>query len=82
MCDFKAKNINKLNTHISTCESYDCDECNFRVKTLSSIRTHMEEVHVETENVKINHLKLDRKDDNFVTITEHLRHELFESDTN
>ena len=57
MCDFKAKNINKLNTHISTYESYECDECYFRVKTLSIIRTQMEEVH-ETENVKNKQFKV------------------------
>ena len=81
MCDFKAKNIKKLNTHLSTCESYECNDCYFRVKTISAIRTHMEELH-ETEDVEIKHLKLDRKDENFVTITEYWRHELFENETN
>ena len=58
-----------MNTHLSTCEIYECDECYFRVKTMSAIGSHMEEVH-ENENVKICHLKLDRKDDNLVSITE------------
>ena len=81
VCDFKAKNLKKLNTHLSTCESYECDECYFRVKTLGAIKSHMKELH-EQDDVKINHLKLDRKDENFVNITEHWRHELFESETN
>ena len=41
----------------------------------------MEELH-ETEDAKINHLKLDRKDVIFGSITEYWRHELFESETN
>ena len=78
ICDFKAKSKKKLNTHLSTCEIYECDECYFRVKTMSAIGSHMEEVH-ENENVKICHLKLDRKDENFVSITEHWRDDLFKS---
>ena len=41
----------------------------------------MKEIH-ENENVKICHLKLDRKDNNLVSITEHWRHELFQSYSN
>ena len=81
LCDFKAKSLNKLNTHLSTCEIYECDTCYFRVKTLSAIRTHMEELHSD-ENMKIIHLKLDRKDEYLVSLTEHLKLELFENDNN
>ena len=76
LCDFKAKSIKKLNTHLSTCEIYECDDCYFRVKTLSEVKAHLEELH-ENENTKIIHAKLDRKDENFISVTEHLRNELF-----
>ena len=59
----------------------ECDECYFRVKTMRAIRTHMVDLH-ETDDWKLNHFKLDRKDENFVTITEHWRHERFESENN
>ena len=39
----------------------------------------MEELHSD-ENMKIIHLKLDRKDEHLVSVTEHLRHELFENE--
>ena len=29
LCDYKAKSIKKLNTHLSTCEIYECDDCYF-----------------------------------------------------
>ena len=66
---------------MSSFEIYECDTCYFRVKTLSAIRTHMEELHSD-ENKKIIHLKLDRKDEHLVSVTEHLRHELFEKENN
>ena len=80
MCDFKAKSKKKLNTHKSTCEVYGCDECYFKVKTLSGIGSHLEDVHGK-ENVKICHLKLDRKDDNLVIITEYWSDDLFKSES-
>ena len=76
LCDYKAKSIKKLNTHLSNCEIYECDDCYFRVTKLSEIKAHLEELH-ENENTKIIHAKLDRKDENFIIVTEHLRNELF-----
>ena len=48
---------------------------------MRTIRTHMVDLH-ETDDWKLNHFKLDRKDENFVTITEHWRHERVESENN
>ena len=39
----------------------------------------MENLHDE-ENIKITHAKLDRKDETFISATEHWRHELFENE--
>ena len=81
LCDFKAKSLRKLETHLSTCEMYECDDCYFRVKKLSDIGSHMKERHSD-ENLNIIHLKLDRKDEDVITLTEHLRNELFENESN
>ena len=51
LCDYKGKDVEKLETHLSTCEAYLCCECNFRGRFISSIRTHMTKEHVQ-ENVK------------------------------
>ena len=65
-----------LNLHLSTCESYECDYCYFRVKQMTDIKDHMEETH-DNENFKIIHGKVDRKNENFIKTTEHLRFDLF-----
>ena len=65
-----------LNLHLSACESYECDYCYFIVKQMTDIKDHMEETH-DNENFKIIHGKVDRKNENFIKTTEHLRFDLF-----
>ena len=43
LCDYKANSLENLNTHLTTCESYECDNCYFRVKTLAAIEDHVKE---------------------------------------
>ena len=76
LCDFKAKDLEKLETHLSTCETYECDLCYFRVTKICEIKTHMMEKH-ENENVKIIHGKQDRKNEEEIDCAEHLRFDLF-----
>ena len=76
LCEYKAGNIENLNIHLSTCEIYECDNCFFRVKVLSHMEDHMDEKHAQ-ENLNIIHGKVDRKNENCIKTTEHLKNELF-----
>ena len=76
LCEFKAGNSENLNTHLSTCEIYECENCFFRVKLLSEMEDHMDEKHA-LENLHIIHGKIDRKNENFIKTSEHLRNDLF-----
>ena len=76
LCDYKAENIENLQTHLITCESYECENCFFRVHHLSQMEVHMDEKH-EQQNLNIIHGKIDRKNENIIKTTEHLRFNLF-----
>ena len=76
LCDFKADSLETLNLHLTTCESYQCYRCNFRVYHISDIKEHIKEKH-ESEYVSKTHGKLDRKYMNFVKETIYEKEELF-----
>ena len=76
LCDFKAKDLENLETHISTCEIYECNNCYFRVTQICEIKIHMLEKH-ESENVLILHGKQDRSNEEKIDCKEHLRFDLF-----
>ena len=73
LCDYKTKDLANLETHLSTCEIY---ECYFRVSHIGDIKTHMVEKH-ESENIKILHGKLDRHNEEEIDVAEHFRFDLF-----
>ena len=77
LCEYKSGSLENLNIHLSTCECFECDNCFFRVRELSDIRSHMDEEH-EQENLKIIHGKVDRKNENFIKTPEHLRYDLLD----
>ena len=76
LCDLKTDSLEMLNLHLTTCESYQCYRCNFRVHHISDIKEHIKEKH-QSEYVSITHGKLDRKDENFVKETIYEKDELF-----
>ena len=80
LCDLKAKDLESLVTHISTCEIYECNNCYFRVTQIYEIKTHMNEKH-ENENVIIIHGKQDRNNYEEIITTEHRRFYLFPKET-
>ena len=73
---FKLPLLICLYNDLSTCEIYECDNCFFRVKVLSEMEDHMDEKHTN-ENLTIIHGKVDRKNENFIKTTQHLRNDLF-----
>ena len=76
LCDFKTDSLETLNIHLTTCESYECYNCNIRVHHISDVREHIKEKH-ESTFVTITHAKLDRKDKDFVKETRYRKDELF-----
>ena len=72
LCEFKAKSEENLETHLVTCEMYECKRCNLRFQTISTMQTHLKEEHKgHTQIVKILHAKIDRKNFETVACQEH-----------
>ena len=60
----------------NTCEIYECDNCYFRVTTLSEIKKHLEKKHKDEDDVKVIHGKINRKDEDEVDEVEYMQCEL------
>ena len=67
LCDYRAANEESLNTHLFTCETFTCENCEPKVmvKTLPEMKAHLTSEH--TEKTNIIHLKLDRTNVDKVT---------------
>ena len=59
MCEFEAKDLETLETHLVTCQIYECKHCAERWKSISDIKKHMTEEHKGGQFLKIIHAKLD-----------------------
>ena len=46
LCDYKTKDIDSLEIHLTTCEIYSCKECDFYSRQISEIKTHEKKKHV------------------------------------
>ena len=46
LCDFEAKTLDNLELHLTTCETYECEEYEFVSKHISGIKKHF------LENIK------------------------------
>ena len=60
LCDFLAKDLIDLDTHLSTCEIYKCGDCNLVTKTLGNMKTHIEKDHQGKINFQFIHNKQNR----------------------
>ena len=66
LCEMLFDNIQKLETHLITCEVYRCTRCLTKEKTISSIQAHVEN-HTDNNYLYIHHLKTSREDRNEVS---------------
>ena len=71
LCESEAKTFEDLDTHLFTCEIYECGKYKTKRKSLKEIKTHVESDHAEDkESVfglpSIYHIKMDRE--NFVEV--------------
>ena len=46
-CNYEAKNLNDLETHLSTCELYECTPCDRRIPLFTNIKEHFLTLHKE-----------------------------------
>ena len=76
MCNFKAKDRESLNVHLSTCEIYECTKCEYVALKLSEIKKHIQETD-ECSSSTIYHVKLDRLDENKTSYKEYEQQEIF-----
>ena len=71
-CEYKASSEETLETHLITCEMYECKRCNSRFQTISNMKMHLKDDHKGYQQiVNILHAKMDRKNFENVSCREH-----------
>ena len=75
LCNYKAKDLESLNLHISTCETYICEECCYRTTKLQDIKEHLNMKH-DNDWFQITHAKVNRKDPNIIDEKRHEKKKL------
>ena len=59
MCEQETKDLESLETHLVTCQIYECKYCEERFQSISELKKHISEDHKGQEFIKILHAKLD-----------------------
>ena len=59
ICEQETKDLESLETHLVTCQIYECKYCEERFQSISEIKKHISEDHKGQEFIKILHAKLD-----------------------
>ena len=73
-CDLNFTDSETLETHLNTCEIYECGNCGKRYKLLSEIKEHMTEEQMICKFVW--HMKMDRNDKNRVDFKKYFMSEI------
>ena len=45
LCDYESKNLETLDIHLKTCESYICEICYEKIQQLPNVKAHFEAKH-------------------------------------
>ena len=62
LCEYKAKDLEALEMHLVTCETYTCHNCEIIFKNLPDVKTHVIEKHEEKDgNKRVEHIKQNRE---------------------
>ena len=75
LCNYKANNLESLNLHISTCETYICEDCCYRTTKLHDINDHLNNKH-DRDWLQITHAKVNRKDPDIIYEANHSKKNL------
>ena len=76
LCDCEFKSIESLDTHLQTCETYRCFDCDNIFITLEGVKEHVTQQH-SGENVSFKHSKSDRFNADFFVDKNYNFKELF-----
>ena len=77
LCDFVAGDNEKLDTHLFTCEIYECKVCEIRYNTLAELKHHVCNEHQKGQQfILIIHAKQNRKNTEEIDCTKHFNYEL------
>ena len=76
LCEWKNKSLEKLEMHLNTREIYQCEYCDVICNKLSDMKTHKEEKHA-IGYFEIIHAKLDRKNNELVTLENYICADMF-----
>ena len=74
LCGDDFEKLKDLETHLRTCEIYECQSCWLRCKNLSEMKKHKKENH--SSSTKLDHLKIDREKEFNVSSTFHTLEDL------
>ena len=74
LCEYTGDTLEKLETHLVSCEIYECEECQFRSRFLKELKAHVEKDHEKVTNIY--HLKMDRNDSNLVDFKHYKSNEI------
>ena len=69
LCDQNFTNLEMLETHLNTCEIYECGNCDKRCKLLSDVKEHVTDEKMARKYLW--HMKMNREDKNKVDYTKY-----------
>ena len=83
LCEHEGKTLDKLKTHLVTCEMFTCTHimCNLNFRTISNLKCHINEKHNTPhlkKNTEIIHSKIDRNNLEMISTSIHQAINFFE----
>ena len=58
LCEWKSSDLESLDTHLASCEVYECVGCDERFLILNNVKVQFKKEH--GEETKLSHLKMNR----------------------
>ena len=76
LCEYDAKDIETLDVHTFTCETYKCNACKQNFKNLQDVKNHVNKEY-NGKNTILNHICCERENHEFFQEKSHFSRELF-----
>ena len=68
LCYYQAETQEKMDIHLFTCEVYNCSQCDYRERSLSTFKKHVQKEHHYNKLSKFSYYKMDRTHTNEVCL--------------
>ena len=75
LCDYEASDVENMDTHQFTCETFKCSECKEIFRSFTEIKQHINQEH-KGKHVWVDHSKSSRRNSEFYDSTSYSRKEL------